>query len=96
MNREKILAALKKEKPYLYEKFGVEEIALFGSYARNEQKEGSDIDVLVKLKYPKLKFLVGVLEFLEQKFSKKIDIVTEGNHLSERFRRVVKDDIVYV
>ena len=96
MNREEILTALKNDKQLLSEKFGVEEIALFGSYARNEQTEDSDIDVLIKLREPKLKFLVGALEFLENKFHKKIDITTEGLHLSERFRRVIKDDIVYV
>ena len=96
MTREEIIVALKLDKPYLFEKFGVEEIALFGSYARNEQKEDSDIDVLVKLREPKLKPLIGVLEFLENKFHKKIDITTKHNYLSQRFWNVVNDDIIYV
>lgn len=96
MNREEIIATLKIEKQFLSEKFGVEEIALFGSYARNEQTEDSDIDVLVKLREPKLKPLIGVLEFLENKFHKKIDITAKHKYLTDRFWNVVNDDIIYV
>lgn len=40
---------LKEQKPLLREKFHVKEIALFGSYARNEETVRSDIDFLVEL-----------------------------------------------
>jgi len=52
--------------------------------------------VLVKLKEPRLGSLAGVLEFLEQKFQKKIDIVAKHKHLSQRFWNVVADDIIYI
>jgi predicted nucleotidyltransferase len=96
MNREEIIAQLKKDKPYLAEKFGIEELALFGSYARNEQTDESDIDVLISLKEPKLTYLVGVLDFLEKQFQKKIDITTKHKYLSDRFWGIIKDDIIYV
>ena len=96
MTREEIIAVLENEKQFLSEKFGVEEIALFGSYARNEQKDDSDIDVLVQLREPKLKTLIGVLEFFENKFHKKIDLTTKHKYLSQRFWNVVNDDIIYV
>ena len=95
MSREEIIAALKLDKPYLFEKFGVEEIALFGSYARNEQKEDSDIDVLVKLKEPKLSYLVGLLQFLENKFNHKIDLTRKGPHLRENFLAYIQTDLIY-
>lgn len=96
MNREKIIAALKSDKALLSEKFGVEEIALFGSYARNEQTDSSDIDVLIKLREPKLKTLISILDFLESKFHKKVDVIIEGAQLSNRFRQMIKSEIVYV
>lgn len=43
---------LKEQKPFLREKFHVREIGLFGSYARNEATEDSDIDFLVELFRP--------------------------------------------
>jgi len=59
-------------------KFGVTKIGIFGSFARGEEKEGSDIDVLVEFQenyktfdnYMDLKFL------LEDLFGRKIDLVT--------------------
>ena len=96
MNRQQIISSLKENKQMLSEKFGVEEIGLFGSYARNEQSENSDIDVLIKLRTPELKSLIGVFDFLENEFQKKIDLVTEGKQLSERFRRMIKTEIIYV
>jgi predicted nucleotidyltransferase len=95
ISREQIIAALQLDKELMSEKFGVDEIGLFGSYARNEQTEDSDIDVLIKLREPKLKALIGVLDFLESKFQKKVDLVTDGRQLSERFRRMIKAEIVY-
>ncbi len=96
MNREQIISTLKSDKATLSEKFGVEKIALFGSYARNEQNAKSDIDILVKLSTPDFSLLMGVSRFLEERFKNKIDIVREGNHLTSRFYSIVGTDIIYV
>ena len=48
--QEDILKILTEQKQYLVQNFGVEEIALFGSYARGEENEESDIDILVQFK----------------------------------------------
>jgi len=50
MNKQTIISSIKAEMPYLEKHFGVEEIALFGSYSRGEQTENSDIDILVTIK----------------------------------------------
>ncbi len=47
LKKEKILKFIKLNRETLEEQFFVEKIALFGSYARNEQTEKSDIDLLV-------------------------------------------------
>jgi hypothetical protein len=49
MNRD-IKVILQERKNYLVEKFGVMEIAIFGSYARGEQKKDSDVDLIVDFK----------------------------------------------
>ena len=58
--------------------FGVNQIGLFGSYARNEAKEDSDIDFLVDFatEEKNLHNLVYLGEFLEKLFERKVDIVT--------------------
>ena len=47
MNREEVLDILRTHKPTLAERFGVTDLALFGSFARDEATERSDVDVLV-------------------------------------------------
>jgi predicted nucleotidyltransferase len=95
MKSVEIIKALRNDLPIMKSRFGVEKIGLFGSYARNEERENSDIDVLVKFREPALKSLIGLLDFLEAKFKRKVDIVTEGKQLSERFRAMIKSEIIY-
>ena len=45
--REQIISVLKKELPYLKEKYGVERIVLYGSFAKGKPKRTSDVDILV-------------------------------------------------
>lgn len=72
------LTALKKNKIFLKEKFGVKKIGIFGSVARGEAKKGSDIDVLVEFEKNKKNFdnFMDLGFFLEGLFSKKVDLIT--------------------
>ncbi|NCO55207.1 MAG: toxin-antitoxin system toxin subunit [Bacteroidetes bacterium CG02_land_8_20_14_3_00_31_25] len=96
MNKLEIIESIKNDKPYLQEHFGVEEIALFGSYVRGEETEESDIDIMVKISMKTLKNYFSLLDYLESKFKKKIDLVTKHKNLSDRFIRIISKDIVYV
>ncbi|OGO81226.1 MAG: nucleotidyltransferase [Clostridiales bacterium GWC2_40_7] len=62
-------------------KFGVSRLGLFGSFARNEQTEKSDIDILVNFEDGKESFdnYMQLLFFLEKLFSKKVDLVIADN-----------------
>ena len=96
MNKVSIIESIKDEKSYLQEHFGVEEIALFGSYARGEENMDSDVDILVKMDTKTLKNYFSLLDFLKAKFHKKIDLVTKHTNLSERFLNMINKDIIYV
>ena len=61
MTNKKILEILRKEKPYLQEKFGLLSIGLFGSYAKGTESPESDIDVLVELTEPRFDFPSEIL-----------------------------------
>ncbi|HDK42301.1 MAG TPA: hypothetical protein ENG87_02900 [Candidatus Pacearchaeota archaeon] len=65
----KITKILKKNK--------VERAGIFGSYARGEQKKGSDIDILVEIGDKKMSLLgfVSLMRLLEDSISKKVDLV---------------------
>ena len=52
MNREQVLNTLRTHKPVLAERFGVTDLALFGSFARDQATDESDVDILVRFKRP--------------------------------------------
>lgn len=79
LTSDKILKKIEENKDVI-EKFGVKKIGIFGSYVRNEQKAGSDIDVLVEFEEGKKTFdnYMDLKFFLEDLFNCKVDIVIAG------------------
>lgn len=67
------LFALKKK---IFLRYNVKGLELFGSFARNEQDDSSDIDLLVDFTDNADLFdLVGLNQFLEQELQRKVDVV---------------------
>jgi predicted nucleotidyltransferase len=96
MDREQVLSSLREHLSEIKKRFGAEELALFGSIARNQQKPDSDIDILVKMERPDFALLMSLQRFLESKLNSKIDFNRVGNHLTERFYNIIGKDIIYV
>lgn len=76
---------------------GVERIALFGSFARNQIQEGSDIDILVRLRKPGKRKPIGLKWFtLDEEISKKIgypvDLVSE-DAVPPSLRPIIEKDL---
>lgn len=99
LNREKIVEILRESYPYLVVEYGVKEIGLFGSYAKGQPTDASDIDIFVELeRLPGFKF-IGFAEYLESLLGRKVDILTPAGIQGIRVPRVAKDivdSIVYV
>lgn len=87
---------LRDQKPILKEKFKVREIGIFGSVVRGEQKETSDLDVLVEFEEPigLIKY-VGLQNFLSDKVGARVDLVTKSG-LKPRISRRVSKEVIYV
>lgn len=95
LTKEKILDYLKENKKFLKDNYGVESIALFGSYAKNLQTEKSDIDLLVKLNNVDAdKFLNLYLHF-NNIFRKDISLIIENKQIQDNFRKIINKDIIY-
>lgn len=95
--KEDIIATLKTYKPEL-SKFGVQTIGLFGSYARNEQSERSDIDLLIDFEPGKESYnnYMAVYDMIEGLFEKvKVEVVTK-NGLSPYIGPKILKDVMYV
>ncbi len=103
LTRERIISILKKELPYLKDKYGVERIILYGSFAKGTQKKKSDIDILVDLhKTPGLEF-VALADTLEEKLGRKVDVATfehfKGSLHNPRYKHIAEDikkSMIYV
>jgi len=93
--RTEVLEILRSLKAELRERYHVESIALFGSYARGEQGEGSDIDVLVEFGSGADLFdFVGLSQYLEEKLGSGVDVVPEAALRPEIRRSVTRDLLV--
>ena len=75
--KEEILKILRKELPFIRSKFKVRKIGLFGSYARGDQGEASDVDILVEFEEPVGFFkFIELEDYLSEKLRAKVDLVT--------------------
>ena len=79
MRKQKVLQLLTQHKPELVRRFGVTDLALFGSTARDEASDSSDIDVLVDFDgRSTAKRYFGVQFYLEDLLGCPVDLVQEG------------------
>ena len=94
-HKQEILTFLKQQLPYLKQNFKVKSIGIFGSYAREEQTEKSDIDMLVEFEAP-----VGFFKFIEledyltEKLGAKVDLVTP-DALKTLIKPQIMEEAVY-
>ncbi|MBF0467098.1 MAG: nucleotidyltransferase family protein [Nitrospirae bacterium] len=96
-NLEEVVDILKEHRSILVDKYGIVEIGVFGSYVRNEQKHGSDIDIVVQLKRETktLDNFIGLKSYLQKKLRAKVDIVLRDG-LKETLKKYILQEAVYV
>ena len=81
-------------KPIL-NKYGIFEIYLFGSYARGEAKDSSDVDIYCDKGNIKTLIDQGLLEDeLETSLNKKVDIIFDSSYVDEYFKKQIMDDMI--
>ncbi|HET9679956.1 MAG TPA: nucleotidyltransferase family protein [Gammaproteobacteria bacterium] len=96
MRREQAINVLDAHKTALAERYGVTDIALFGSTARDVAHEGSDVDILVSFDGPATsKRYFGVQLFLEDLFGCPVDLVT-NKALRSELRPYVEKEAIHV
>ena len=96
MNRDEILVLLRTHKPILMERFGVTALALFGSFARDQASDGSDVDILVRFTGPATsRSYFGVQFYIEDLLGRRVDLVTD-KALRPQFRPYVEREALDV
>lgn len=95
-DKQTILATLKRVKPSLEKKYGVKELALFGSYSRNTAVPGkSDVDVMVDFSQPIGLAFVDLADELELLLQLKVDLVSRGG-IKPKYFTFIEPDLIYV
>jgi uncharacterized protein len=94
-SKQEILMLIKAHKEILEKRFGLLSIGLFGSYARGENNQNSDIDFFVELKKQSFSDYAGLEIYLENLFQQKVQVVINYERLSPRFMNNIKKDLIY-
>ncbi len=94
MRRDQALKLLAEKRQTLHSRYDVNTLSVFGSVARDEADEGSDVDILVTFKRsPGMFQFLRLKEYLENILSCRVDLVTR-NALKEQFsERILKEAI---
>jgi len=95
LTKEDIIKFLSDNRTLLRDRFDVTDIALFGSFARGEEKEESDVDLYVEMPADFFK-RCDLMEFLEKIFKRKVDILRKRPNLKPRILKEIEKDSVYV
>ena len=94
MGKDECIKLLKKYMVILKDKYGITSLSLFGSTARGEQTEKSDIDLFVDTQTPNPFLLQDAKEFLEKETGTSVDIISNHQNLNPRLKkRILKDGI---
>jgi len=99
MDKYKIISILRDNISFIKNKYGISKIGIFGSYSKNTQTDNSDIDLIIKFEKPiDLKYF-ELIDFLEEKLGKDVDVITEKGLEQIRIKSVsesIRDEITYV
>lgn len=96
LDRSKVLEILRQIKPSLQEKYGVTRLGIFGSVARDEATETSDVDVVMEMEQPNLFMRVHIKEELENALDKPVDVIRYRERMNTFLKRRIDLDAVYV
>ncbi len=96
MKRNDILHTLARFRDLKKDEFGIVRIGVFGSVARDEISDASDVDVVVKLDRPDLFTLVGIKQELEELLHRPIDVVRYREGMNAYLKRRIEQEAIYV
>ena len=96
MTRKDILQLLAKFQRDRRDEFGIVRLGIFGSTARDQFGDESDVDVVVELAYPDLFALIGIKQELEAVLQRPVDVVRYREHMNSFLKQRIQQEAVYV
>lgn len=96
LGKEQILSMLRVYYFCNKSALGIERIGLFGSFARDEGRSDSDIDIIITLSKPDLFQYAAIARQLETVFGRHIDLVSSKSTFPESFQKRLEKEVIYV
>lgn len=93
--KEEVLIILQREKPELARRYGVKRLALFGSYARDDQREDSDVDILVEVDPSIGLGFVELADRIEEALGIRAEVVSH-RAIKPRYWETIKEELIDV
>jgi predicted nucleotidyltransferase len=90
-----IEAELRVSKAYLFSKYPLKRLAIFGSYARNQQTENSDIDLMAEFDGKIGIRFIDLADELEGIVGGRVDLVSR-NGIKDKYFQAIKNQLIYV
>jgi len=95
---EEVKKILKEHKAEVSRKYRVNEIGIFGSFVRGEQKRRSDIDILVEFEPRNIPGLIKLIEmemYLEKLLRKKVDVIIKSG-IRPELKKIILKEVDYI
>jgi len=95
LERQDCIDKIKANAEYITSQFEVSSLRLFGSLARNQQRESSDVDVCVEMP-PDLFQLIGLKQYLEELLCCDVDVFRVHSNMDSFLMNQIEKDGIYV
>lgn len=92
---QEIKNTLSSHKKRLFQEYPIKTMAIFGSYSRSEQKDSSDLDILVEFSDRIGIRFVDLADELERIIGFKVDLVSKKG-VKEKYLKSINSELIYV
>ena len=96
MTRKDILQTLSMFQRDRRDEFGIVRLGVFGSTARDQFGDESDVDVVVELAHPDLFALIGIKQELEAVLHRPVDVVRYRENMNAFLKQRIQQEAIYV
>jgi uncharacterized protein len=96
MNKDEIIEILRTFKRNFADRYGIVALGVFGSVARGQSRDDSDVDVCIKTAVPDPFLLVHIKEDIEKRVHRRVDIVRVREKMNPFLKERIERDAIYV
>ncbi len=96
MGKKDIIRILRKYKKEFASQYNIITIGIFGSVARDDLGDESDVDIVVNISEPDFFILAGIKDDLEERLNISVDIVSYRDSMNPLLKRRIDNEAVYV